>query len=100
MVASRACASGIQRFEVLGGFILSPGLQGIIPFFGSDRDRPTHMTNRLGTEPQTRADLTIFGGEFDLNDLVGSVIESRGPAEAFVPLWASSLLVFPIDEKT
>ena len=57
------------------------------------------MTNRLCTEPQARADLTVFGREFDFNDLVGSVIDSWGPATARVSLWAGSLLLFPIDEK-
>lgn len=59
MVPISACARGIKYFEVLSGFLLSPGLQSIVLFFGSDRDRPTHMTNRLGTEPQARAGLTV-----------------------------------------
>jgi hypothetical protein len=57
------------------------------------------MTHRLATEPQAWADLTIFRGEFNLDDLVGSVIDSWGPTTARVSLWAGSLLVFPIDEK-
>lgn len=35
----------------------------------------------------------------NLDDLVGSVIDSSCPAEAFVSLGARSLLMFPIDEK-
>ncbi len=37
--------------------------------------------------------------EFDLDDLIGSVVERWGPATAGVSLWAGGLLVFPIDEK-
>lgn len=37
--------------------------------------------------------------EFDLDDLVGSVVDRWGPATAEVSLWARGLLVFPIDEK-
>jgi len=37
--------------------------------------------------------------EFNLDDLVGSVIDSWGPATACVSFWARSLLMFPIDEK-
>ncbi len=37
--------------------------------------------------------------EFNLDDLVGSIIDSWGPATARVSLWARSLLLFPIDEK-
>jgi hypothetical protein len=36
---------------------------------------------------------------FNLDDLVGSVVDRRGPAEAFVSLWACGLLVFPVDAK-
>ena len=78
---------------------MSPGLQSIVLFFGSDRDRPTHITNRVGTEPQARTGLTVFGRKFNLDDLVGSVIDSWGPATACVSFWACSLLVFPIDKK-
>ncbi len=38
-------------------------------------------------------------GEFDVNDLVGSVVDGWGPATAGVPLWARRLLVVPIDKK-
>jgi hypothetical protein len=37
--------------------------------------------------------------EFNLDDLVGSVIDSWGPATARVSFRARSLLLFPIDEK-
>lgn len=37
--------------------------------------------------------------EFNLDDLVGSVVDRWGPATADVSLWACGLLVFPIDEK-
>ena len=57
------------------------------------------MTKRLRTQPQTRTALTVFGGEFDLDDLIGSVVDRWGPATAGVSLWAGGLLVFPIDEK-
>jgi hypothetical protein len=37
--------------------------------------------------------------EFNLEDLVGSVVDGWGPTTADVPLWACGLLVVPIDEK-
>ncbi len=37
--------------------------------------------------------------EFNLDDLVGSVVDRWGPATAGVSLWAYGLLVFPSDEK-
>ena len=57
------------------------------------------MALRLRAQPQTGADLTIFGGEFDFDDLVGSVADSRSPTTARVSRWAGGLLAFPIDEK-
>jgi hypothetical protein len=57
------------------------------------------MAHRLRAEPQARTGLTVFGREFDFDDLVGSVVDRWGPAEAFVSLWASGPLVFPIDEE-
>lgn len=57
------------------------------------------MAHRLRAEPQTGAGLTIFGGAFDFDDLVGAVGDSRSPATARVSLWAGGLLAFPIDEK-
>ena len=57
------------------------------------------MALRLRAQPQTGADLTIFGGEFDFDDLVGSVADSRSPTTAGVPLWTGGLLLFPVDEE-
>jgi hypothetical protein len=37
--------------------------------------------------------------EFNLDDLVGSVVDRWGPATADMSLWACGLLVFPVDEK-
>ena len=37
--------------------------------------------------------------EFNLDDLVGSVVDGWSPTTADVPLWACGLLVVPIDEK-
>jgi hypothetical protein len=37
--------------------------------------------------------------KFNLDDLVGSVVDRWGPATAGVSLWAGGLFVFPIDEK-
>ena len=37
--------------------------------------------------------------KFNLDDLVGAVVDRWSPATAGVSLWASGLLVFPIDEK-
>ena len=78
---------------------LAPGLQRLILLLRSDRDRAAHMATRLRAEPQTGTGLTVFGGEFDFNDLVDSVVDGRRPATADVSLWAGGLLVFPIDEK-
>jgi hypothetical protein len=57
------------------------------------------MAQRLCAEPEAGTGLTVFGREFNLDDLVGSVVDGRGPATAEVSLWARGLLVFPIDEK-
>lgn len=57
------------------------------------------MAHRLRTEPQARTGLTVFGGEFDFDDLVGAVVDRWGPATAAMSLWAGGPLVFPIDEK-
>ena len=57
------------------------------------------MAHRLCAEPQTRAGLAVFGGKFDFDDLVGSIVDRWGPATAGVSLWAGGLLVFPVDEK-
>lgn len=57
------------------------------------------MAHRLSAKPQTWAGLTVFRGEFDLDDLVGSVIDRWGPAATDVYLWACSLLSLPVDEE-
>src|SRR5690349_8297077 len=57
------------------------------------------MAQRLCAEPEAGTGLAVFGREFNLDDLVGSVVDRWGPATARVSLWACGLLVFPVDEK-
>jgi len=40
------------------------------------------MARRLRAEPQAGTSLTVFGGEFDLDDLVGAVVDGWGPARS------------------
>src|SRR5262249_49880945 len=76
-----------------------PGLQGIVLRLWSDRDRAAHMANRLRAELQAGTGLTVFRREFNLDDLVGAVVDGWGPATARVSLGAGRLLLLPIDEK-
>lgn len=57
------------------------------------------MAHRLCAEPQARTGLTVFRGEFDLDDLIGSVVDGWCPAEAFVSLWTGGLLCLPVDKE-
>src|SRR5713101_8006865 len=57
------------------------------------------MAHRLCAEPQSWAGLTDFGGEFELDDLIGAVIDRLGPATTDVSLWTDGLLSLPVDEE-
>ena len=78
---------------------LAPGLQSLVLLLRSDGDGAAHMAQRLRAESQAGTSLTVFGGEFDLDDLVGAVVDGSCPATAHVSFWARRLLVLPIDEK-
>jgi hypothetical protein len=57
------------------------------------------MAHRLGAEPQARAGLTVFGGEFDFHDLIGAVVDRCSPTATEVSLWTGGLLCLPVDEE-
>ena len=57
------------------------------------------MARRLRAESQARTGLAVCGGEFDLDDLVGSVVDGWGPATADMSFWTGGLLSLPVDEE-
>src|SRR5262249_52769480 len=58
---------------------------------------PLVLLLRAGTVSQLRADATICGGEFDLDDLVFPVIDGRSPTDTALSLGTNRLLMVPID---
>lgn len=57
------------------------------------------MTNRLGAASQAGTGLTIFGREFNFDDLIFAVVDGWRPATARVTLRTDGLLSLPIDHE-
>ena len=66
----------------------------------SDRDGPPLVRLcRADTVDLARTATAIFGGELDLDHLIGSVVDGRSPTDTAVSFGADRLLAFPIDEE-
>src|SRR5215472_9354326 len=98
----RSLNAGSFRIDLgkfLGLFLFSPSHQGEVLLLRANRHGTARMADRLRTARSRRAYLAIFRRELDLDHLIGPVVNSRSPTEAFVSFWTRGLLGFPIDEK-
>jgi hypothetical protein len=92
-----------QRILFGKGWRLLPTTGGLKRFMlglWSHREgSPLVLLFRAGTVGQQRTEAAICGREFDLDDLVLPVVDSRRPAHTRLPLGTSRLLLVPIKAK-